>query len=86
VLDHQRPADHLDMDRHRLAVIGGRRAAGDMIRRTAALIFGHRQFEQPVGNIDLFDRGVNHVAKGGTRKLLVADDHVRHRPFLCFSD
>jgi hypothetical protein len=26
------------------------------------------------------------IFKGGTRKLLVADDHVRHRPFLCFSD
>jgi len=64
MLNHERLADHLDFDRHGDAFLRGRSAAGDVVRRTAAPVFGLRQSEKPSRNIDLLNRSIDDVAVG----------------------
>ena len=74
VLDHQGLANHLDVDRHRPAVVGRGGASRDVIRRAAAPIFSLRQGEQPIGDVYLFDRDVEDMAEGGRGERDVGQD------------
>src|SRR5215470_18076846 len=69
VLHHEAAADHLHVDRHRSALVGRCCSGGDMIRLCATLVLCVGQVQQPVGDVDALDRGVN---RGG---LLGFDQH-----------
>ncbi len=76
LLDDQRTADPLDVDRHRLAVVGRRKAAGDVVGRAAALVLGVGQREQPTRDVDRLERHVDHVVVGGLGQLAVSQDTI----------
>lgn len=59
VLHDQASTDHLDVDHHRTTVIRSRHPAGDVVGRAAALIFGLRQIEQPIGDVEPVDRYID---------------------------
>lgn len=78
MLDHERLADHFHIYGHTRSAVGRGRAAGDVIGRTTALVFGFGQAKEPGRDIDLFDRSVDDVRLGGTGQLLVLQDYIGH--------
>src|SRR5215469_6887363 len=84
VLHHEGAANYLYVDRHRTAVVGRCCSGGDMIRWCATLILCVGQVQQPVGNVDALDRGVDRGGLLGFDQHHVGQDvrcsHV-HAPF-----
>ena len=55
--------------RHLFTIVGGRSTTGHVVRWTASLVFGFRQVEERVRDIDVIKRWNGDVRIGGVRQL-----------------